>query len=505
MRSGVRKATVVALCLVAGAVAVWLSLRAKRPKPVPEAPSIPTPLVDPLPQLPHASTWFNGAQSAVYQDPYRRIWRLGNNLEQLILDAIDEAQTSIDLAVQELNLPLVAHALCRKHASGVRVRVVLENAYNRVPTYLSPAQVRRMSEHDRIKYEEFVRLADLDGNGHVSLAEAADRDAMYILRRCGIPIVDDTEDGSKGSGIMHHKFMVVDDRIVLFGSANFTVSCIHGDFSNPATRGNANHLLRLESADLARLFKEEFDIMWGDGPGGRQDSRFGKKKPYRGERMVVIDGCPVMVKFSPTPGILPYEQTVNALIASVVRKASRSVDMALFVFSAQEIVDALAEACVRHPTLSVRGVFDAGFATRYYSETLDMWQMALMEKGKYEVSAETGAPNRPWDFERGTIGIALLPEGDKLHHKFAVIDSLIVITGSHNWSAAANTNNDEAVLIFSSEVLAAHFLREVDRLMSSIHPGPTRKLLRKVDERGGQLPPTSRLVRKGSEAWPPRQ
>jgi len=501
-----RRRTKVIYAVFIVAVVVILVLLLTRPKeaawpPKPQADAIPTPPLSPLPQLPHASGWFNGSQSSVYQEPYRKTWRLGENLESLIVTAIDEAQHSVDVAAQELNLPLVADALCRKHASGVRVRVVVENLYNRVPSSLSPQQVRRLSEHDRLKYEEFVRLADLDGNGQISRAEAAQRDAMFKLREARVPIVDDTEDGSKGSGIMHHKFAVVDDTTVVFGSANFTMSCIHGDFANPSTRGNANHLLRFDSPDLAAHFKEEFEVLWGDGPGGEKDSRFGKQKPHRGERMVVVDGCPVMVKFSPTPGILPYEQTSNALIASIIRKASRSVDMALFVFSAQEIVDALAEACVKHPNLRVRGVFDAGFATRYYSETLDMWQMALKEKGAYEVSSETGAANRPWGFDQGTIGIAVLPEGDKLHHKFAVIDSELVITGSHNWSAAANTNNDEVVVIMHSDVLAAHFVREVDRLAASIHPGPTRKLIQRIGERGGQLPP-GRSNNKQAPAWP---
>ncbi|MBN1425785.1 competence protein ComE [Candidatus Fermentibacteria bacterium] len=470
--------------------------------PEPEEEAIPTPPLQPLSQLPHVSVWFNSGRSAVYREPYRGTWRLGDNLEELIIEAIEDAQVSVNVAVQELNLPGVAQALCRKHRDGVRVRIILENAYNRVFSMMSPPEVRRLSSHARAKYDEFLRLADLDGDGHISLEEAVERDAITILRACGVPIVDDTEDGSKGSGIMHHKFMVLDGATVVFGSANFTMSGVHGDFANPATRGNANHLLRFESPDLAAHFEDEFAVMWGDGPGGEKDSRFGKQKPHRGERMVVIDGCPVMVKFSPTPGILPYEQTTNALIASIVRKASRSVDMALFVFSAQEIVDALAEACVRHPALTVRGVFDASFASRYYSETLDMWRMALQEKDRYETSSETGMPNRPWDFDRGNIGIAILPEGDKLHHKFAVVDSELVITGSHNWSAAANTNNDEAIVVFHSEAVAAHFLREMDRLTASMHVGPTRRLVERVGERGGYLPPHHDSHEPKGRPWP---
>jgi phosphatidylserine/phosphatidylglycerophosphate/cardiolipin synthase-like enzyme len=63
------------------------------------------------------------------------------------------------------------------------------------------------------------------------------------------------------------------------------------------------------------------------------------------------------------------------------------------------------------------------------------------------------------------IGVPTLPMGDTLHHKFAVIDRQTVITGSHNWSKAANYTNDETILIIQNNpTIAAHFDREFDRL-----------------------------------------
>ncbi|MFS6827155.1 phospholipase D-like domain-containing protein [Cyanobium sp. ATX-6F1] len=90
---------------------------------------------------------------------------------------------------------------------------------------------------------------------------------MAILQRAGVPLIDDTADGSAGSGLMHHKFMVVDRAVVVTGSANFTPSCIHGDPGADRTRGNVNHLMRLHSRELAHTFVSEFERMWGDGPG----------------------------------------------------------------------------------------------------------------------------------------------------------------------------------------------------------------------------------------------
>jgi phosphatidylserine/phosphatidylglycerophosphate/cardiolipin synthase-like enzyme len=69
-----------------------------------------------------------------------------------------------------------------------------------------------------------------------------------------------------------------------------------------------------------------------------------------------------------------------------------------------------------------------------------------------------------------------LPASDKLHHKFALVDHLTVIVGSHNWSAAANHNNDENLLIIRNPTVAAHFRREMERLSAEATMGFTADL-----------------------------
>ena len=52
---------------------------------------------------------------------------------------------------------------------------------------------------------------------------------MALLKTAQIPLIDDTEDGTSGSGLMHHKFLVIDKETVITGSANLTSSGIHDD------------------------------------------------------------------------------------------------------------------------------------------------------------------------------------------------------------------------------------------------------------------------------------
>jgi phosphatidylserine/phosphatidylglycerophosphate/cardiolipin synthase-like enzyme len=145
------------------------------------------------------------------------------------------------------------------------------------------------------------------------------------------------------------------------------------------------------------------------------------------------------------------------------------VDLALFVFSDQAISDALAQ---RSQTgVTVRALIDSDFIYRSYSEGLDMLGAATPDhRCKFE------ANNRPWSQPIQTVGIPALPEGDKLHHKFALIDNTTVIIGSHNWSAAANHTNDEALLVIRNPTVAAHFRREFDRLLTDAELGFTQNL-----------------------------
>ena len=83
----------------------------------------------------------------------------------------------------------------------------------------------------------------------------------------------------------------------------------------------------------------------------------------------------------------------------------------------------------------------------------------------------TEPQNHPWKRPIATVGVPQLPEGDLLHHKFAVIDGRMVITGSQNWSEAANRQNDENLLVIQSPTVAAHFQREFERLYGAASLG----------------------------------
>ena len=410
-----------------------------------------------LPQDKFIQAYFNHRETPgkTYTDPYRQIERSGDNLAAIVIEEIAAAQSSIDLAVQELNLPAIALALVEKQHSGVKVRVILDNNYSRSITDLSSVEIANLNQRDRLKYDQLFALIDQDGNSRLSSPEIAQRDALSILTKGGIEIIDDTADGSKGSGLMHHKFMVVDGQTVLLGSANFTLSGLLGDLNNSATRGNVNHLLRINNPQIAQIFSQEFNYMWGNSANGI-GSKFGLAKPWRSPQTVTWENTKITLQFAPTSQRQDWNLSTNGLIGKTINEATKSINLALFVFSEQELANILQSKF--QSGVKIKGVFDAGFAYRYYSEILDMLGVTLY----FRCQPEAG--NNPWINTLNTVGIAQVNSGDKLHHKFTVIDQQTVISGSQNWSPAANYKNDEAVVIIQNQTVANQFNQEFERL-----------------------------------------
>jgi len=402
---------------------------------------------------------FNHRLGSHYRSPVSGRWRQGDDLEAMVLQAIAEAREEVLVAVQELSLPRVAQALVAARQRGVRVAVVLENSYSAPWSRLGAIERAALTPHQRHRIEQLEAL----GQG----------DAVAILLDGRVPLLDDTADGSRGSGLMHHKFLVADRKVVVTGSANFSPSCIHGDPGDPRTRGNVNHLLRFESEELAALFAAEFARLWGDGPGGLADSRFGLGKGGGPSHTVLVAGTPVTVLFAPHPrrdpdnGLLWLEQQLAA--------TQKRLQLALFVFSAQNLADGL--VALQQRGVKMRVLADPGFASRPFSEVLD-----LLGTSKADRHCRLEAGNRPWQQPLEGVGSPRLAGGDKLHHKVAVLDGSTVISGSFNWSPSAAFQNDETLLRIDSPLLAAHFEAEGDRLWRGADLGVNERMERSLSK-----------------------
>lgn len=413
------------------------------------------------------SAHFNHDTSVSFQEPYRNINRNGEDFEALLLSEISSAKKRVWIAVQEIRLPRIAKKLVELKDRGIDVRIVLEDDYNFTLENLTGQEIENGEGYSNNRLKDYFAFVDLNQNGKLEPAEIAARDAVFILKSGRVPMIDDTADGSKGSGFMHHKFVIVDSTKVIVTSSNFTMSDTFGDVLESGSRGNANALMRFSSVEMNRVFEEEFSYLWS--------GRFKGRKPVRAPVVIRGPKSQVTVQFSGFRSAVPFEQTTGGLIVRNLLLAKSQVSTALFVFTLQEAVNALEERNVRGG-VRVGALVDPNFAYRDYSKLFDMWGTVVRDENCKVIGAA-----RPWAQPVREAGAPRLAEGDMLHHKFAVIDESKVVFGSFNWSRAGVYSNDETLLVVEQPQVAAKFQSEYDRLLENADLGMPQRIRRKID------------------------
>jgi phosphatidylserine/phosphatidylglycerophosphate/cardiolipin synthase-like enzyme len=343
------------------------------------------------------------------------------DLEQQIISFINTAQKSIDLAVYDFDLVPIAKAIVKKHKQGITVRFITDN-------------INTGKENEAV---------------------------LSLFNEAKIPWIDDKADGSLGSGTQHNKFVIVDHKKVLTGSANFTQSGLHGDLDNEGNLlnvGNTNNIVIVNSAQLASLYTSQFEQMWGDGPGGEQDSKFGLSKEDFTLQTVYTDSNKIRIDVLFAPQSKKrYAGSALDVLEQTIYAAKKKIYLAQFVFSAQVLSDAM--KIKKQEGLDIKGIGERNFFFRYYSEFMDMaGKSKKMANGNFEIDKLTGHKNNVWE-NPADVRVANVMENDKFHHKYWIIDTLVV-TGSINATAAGTFENDENMIIIHDSNIAEQYKAE---------------------------------------------
>lgn len=154
-----------------------------------------------------------------------------------LLGSINQAKTSIDIAMYNLNLNEIANALTAAEKRGVQVRLVTDGSNN-------------------------------------------DGEAMRRIKSAGIPVVARAD----GAGLMHDKVVIIDGKEVWTGSLNLTWSGVNDD---------NNNLVMIDSEKIAADYEKEFEEMFTQSRYGSESS---SDTPYP---QMIIGGVPVEVYFAP--------------------------------------------------------------------------------------------------------------------------------------------------------------------------------------------------------------
>jgi phosphatidylserine/phosphatidylglycerophosphate/cardiolipin synthase-like enzyme len=281
--------------------------------------------------------------------------------------AIDSARLSVDVAVYSLSLNSVRDALINAHKRGVRVRMVMES-------------------------------------------DNLDRSDPQRIKDAGIPIL-----GDRREGLMHDKFVVIDNFEVWLGSMNFTDSGGYED---------NNNLMHIRSKEMAADYTKEFEEMF-------VDDKFGQDiVPQTPNPHVTVDGTAIDVYFSPDDG-------VQANLLTLLQGAQHSVHFMAFSFTSDEL----------------------GGELRTLAEN-DVKVSGVMEEE--QVKSNVGTEFDP--FRQANLDVLIDGNEGQMHHKVMIIDEKIVVMGSYNFTNSAETRNDENLLVIYNEEIAALFMEEFQRV-----------------------------------------
>ena len=132
-----------------------------------------------------------------------------NDPEGAVIQELDKAKGTIDMAMYYFTDRDLANAVIDAHDRGVRVRIYLDK------------------DQEEAKYSK----------------------SRYMVKH-GVPVLY-----SSNPYIMHHKFCVIDNEVVVTGSYNWTASA--------GTRNNEN-LLVIHDAKITDEYSAEFNRLWNN-------------------------------------------------------------------------------------------------------------------------------------------------------------------------------------------------------------------------------------------------
>ncbi len=360
-----------------------------------------------------------------------------DDLESVITDFIAGARSTLSVAVQELDSPVIAQALLDASWRGVRVELFLEQDYLRSPLVGNPPKppVPRPGETPAEALHRVQWLED-------DTALAENRRILAALLRSDVQVR-----GDYNPKIFHQKFVLRDydgrarpTSALLSGSANFTLTDTHR---------NLNHVFVFRNAFVCRQYSTEVAQL--------RAGSFGRQRHGSVPRVYDLAGVPVKVLFAP-------DHTPELEIVKQMLKGTREIVFAVFTFSGSSGIDDAMLALARGG-MRVRGVLDRTQASHDWA--VPAWLV--------HDNIELFVPRRSGVFE----------DLRKLHHKMMVIDEQVVVAGSFNYTAPANEFNDENIFVVGSvhaevegigvaeqpcRAIAEHLKAEIERIIAGSEP-----------------------------------
>ncbi len=206
------------------------------------------------------------------------------------------------------------------------------------------------------------------------------------------------------SQVLHAKFIVIDEKYVFVGSANFTESSLAWD---------SNNMLFIDDEEIGKFFSENFLYLWSH-------LSFFNQKHLKKDTLEVY--------FSPVSDCL-------SIINNNIRKAKQTVRFAMFCFTLDEIGEEIFRAGMKG--IRIYGLFESSqnpISNEYYF--LKNFPFIKIKKDCFV---------------------------ENIHDKFLIIDENIVLTGSFNYTQSARKNVETLIVIRDTRI-ATEYVKRWKRL-----------------------------------------
>jgi phosphatidylserine/phosphatidylglycerophosphate/cardiolipin synthase-like enzyme len=334
------------------------------------------------------------------------------------LALINSAAVSLDCALYYFNIPEITDALIAAKNRGVEVRLI---------------------------------------TGHDNPLAEANRFAA-----AGGSVIASNFGGNHIAGIMHDKYVIKDlkspnkdDAYLWTGSWN----CF------PEAQLEANNTIVFHDYGLAAAYTVEFNQMWGSStmtPNATL-SRMGDRKKDITPHLFQVGGRRVEAWMSPSDD--PETRMIQ-----YIQQAQHSQYFCIFSFTSDPLSEAMRVHRDSIPGFVVSGLFDPD-----------------QVNSSSEWCKLDGQPSCPpyWS-PRADVFQDLSTDHTLLHHKYQILDNgypglATVWTGSHNWSNAAKTTNDENTVVIHDATIANLYYQEWSARYRENGGGPTAALLARFD------------------------
>ena len=232
---------------------------------------------------------------------------------------------------------------------------------------------------------------------------------------------------ANAADLMHNKFMIVDaasvdSSWVWTGSCNWTYTDMYTNYNNS---------IAIQDQALAQAYVLEFEEMWGSTTANFDTihSKIGAQKTDNTPHTFTIGGRTVESYFSPS------DNTTDEIESSLY-SADNDIEFCMLSYTRNELGTAM------------RNEHSAG----------------TLEHGIMENINDNGS-EYTWLIGQG-VNLLADNHATTLHHKYAIVDAgapnsdPLVVTGSHNWTTAAEERNDENTLIVHDADVANLYLQE---------------------------------------------